>query len=217
MNGPLATAKRPVRVAWVAVAALAAAAGPLRAFLLPSFADWVFAALLAWLFYGARGAQTLLAELNKASGNQNPETLWLAAQVAKRLQQWGNAKAALEALLELNSADSAARVALADVELTLNRPEAAMVHLLAAQKNHLSLYLMAVYGSERNAEFDVARSSRARVQGTARARASVSHSAKRGSRGAASCGQSSHSCANAAAACSRLRRWRSSAAASGTM
>jgi len=36
--------------------------GSLRAFLLPSFADWVFAAVLGWLFYGAAGAQSLLAD-----------------------------------------------------------------------------------------------------------------------------------------------------------
>ena len=36
--------------------------GPLRSFLLPSLSDWVFAAMLGWLFYGAAGAQTLLAD-----------------------------------------------------------------------------------------------------------------------------------------------------------
>ena len=40
----------------------AEAAGPLRSFLLPSLSDWVFAAMLGWLFYGAAGAQSLLAD-----------------------------------------------------------------------------------------------------------------------------------------------------------
>ncbi|MEZ5392755.1 MAG: hypothetical protein R2724_07730 [Bryobacterales bacterium] len=37
-------------------------AGRLHSFLLPSFSDWVFAAMLAWLFFGAAGAQSLLAD-----------------------------------------------------------------------------------------------------------------------------------------------------------
>lgn len=45
-----------------AAGASAAGSGALRAFLLPSFADWVFAAVLGWLFYGASGAQSLLAD-----------------------------------------------------------------------------------------------------------------------------------------------------------
>ncbi len=43
-------------------AAHSAAAGPVRSFLLPSLSDWVFAAVLGWLFYGAAGAQSLLAD-----------------------------------------------------------------------------------------------------------------------------------------------------------
>ncbi|MCC7389011.1 MAG: tetratricopeptide repeat protein [Phycisphaerales bacterium] len=81
-------------------------------------------------------AQKLLSEYNMATGNQDREALWLSAQVAKRLRQWGNAKSTLEALLALNATDSAAHVALADVELSLNRPDAAMTHLQAALKNH---------------------------------------------------------------------------------
>jgi hypothetical protein len=45
-----------------ATAAQAAPSGRLHSFLLPSLADWVFAAVLAWLFYGAAGAQSLLAD-----------------------------------------------------------------------------------------------------------------------------------------------------------
>ncbi|MCB1019650.1 MAG: hypothetical protein KDC27_06955 [Acidobacteria bacterium] len=37
-------------------------AGRLQSFLLPSLSDWVFAAMLAWLFFGAAGAQSLLAD-----------------------------------------------------------------------------------------------------------------------------------------------------------
>jgi hypothetical protein len=36
--------------------------GRLQSFLVPSLADWVFAAVLAWLFYGAAGSQSLLAD-----------------------------------------------------------------------------------------------------------------------------------------------------------
>ena len=46
----------------VASRAVDAPAGRLQSFLLPSMADWIFAAVLAWLFYGAAGAQTLLAD-----------------------------------------------------------------------------------------------------------------------------------------------------------
>ena len=45
-----------------AAQAVGAPAGRLQSFLLPSMVDWVFAAVLAWLFYGAAGAQTLLAD-----------------------------------------------------------------------------------------------------------------------------------------------------------
>lgn len=44
------------------VAPATEAAAPLRSFLLPSLSDWVFAAVLVWLFLGAKGAQTLLAD-----------------------------------------------------------------------------------------------------------------------------------------------------------
>jgi hypothetical protein len=46
----------------VAPRAADAPAGRLQSFLLPSMADWIFAAVLVWLFYGAAGAQTLLAD-----------------------------------------------------------------------------------------------------------------------------------------------------------
>ena len=39
-----------------------ASARPLPSFLLPSLSDWVFAAVLGWLFYGALGVQSLLAD-----------------------------------------------------------------------------------------------------------------------------------------------------------
>ncbi|VAX42332.1 hypothetical protein MNBD_PLANCTO03-2314, partial [hydrothermal vent metagenome] len=81
-------------------------------------------------------AQDLLDLHNRNTNNTNPEALWLTAQIAQRLRQPGNAKSALEQILAINPGESSAHVALADVELSLNRPEAALAHLLAAQKSH---------------------------------------------------------------------------------
>ncbi len=81
-------------------------------------------------------AQELLDLHNRNTNNQNSEALWLAAQIAQRLRQPGNAKTALEQILVLNPGESSAHVALADVELSLNHPEAALTHLLAALKSH---------------------------------------------------------------------------------
>ena len=39
-----------------------AAPGKWQSFLLPTIAEWAFVAVLGWLFFGAAGAQTLLAD-----------------------------------------------------------------------------------------------------------------------------------------------------------
>lgn len=81
-------------------------------------------------------AQKLLEQHNRNTNNRNVEALWLTAQIAQRLRQPGNAKAALEQILARNPGESSAHVALSDVELSLNHPEAALEHLVAALKSH---------------------------------------------------------------------------------
>lgn len=115
-------------------------------------------------------AQTLLDAYNSLTGNSNTESLWLTAQVANRLRQWGKAKTALEALLERNPSDTAAHVALSEVEVSLNRPEAALEHLQAAQKNHPDDEQLAARIADLKAQIDPSTASDPIVQAVYQAR-----------------------------------------------
>ncbi|HZW09972.1 MAG TPA: tetratricopeptide repeat protein [Phycisphaerales bacterium] len=77
-------------------------------------------------------AQQKLDQYNQVTNHVNPEGLWLAADVAQKLNQPGTAVTALERLLELDPTQAAAHVALATILHDLNRPEEAHEHYLVA-------------------------------------------------------------------------------------
>lgn len=81
-------------------------------------------------------AQQLVGEFNSLTNNSVIDGLWLSADISSRLNQPGNTRIALEQILRINPRLAAARVALANVELQLNRPEAALEQFnLALQQN----------------------------------------------------------------------------------
>jgi len=93
-----------------------------------------FDAKLALLEGDAYTAQQKIDQFNQAMNNKDTEGLWLAADIANRLNQLGNAQIALERLIELEPTQSAPHIALATVLVQLNRLEAARDHYLIAQK-----------------------------------------------------------------------------------
>ena len=80
-------------------------------------------------------AQRLLDLYNQTTANADPDALWLAANVATRLRQPGNAEAALEHILAIDPSASAAHMALADVEAELGRLDSARSHYQQAIKS----------------------------------------------------------------------------------
>jgi tetratricopeptide (TPR) repeat protein len=80
-----------------------------------------------------RRAQLLVDSYNRATNNSDREALWMSANIAQELQQTGNARAALERLVELEPGNSQALGALAELEYRLGRLESAKGLLLRAQ------------------------------------------------------------------------------------